>query len=52
MTHKSRKVFLKFMFSSVGWPLLRAEGFFCTLDVLYRGLNFQLYRNLFSIFGH
>ena len=39
MTHKSRKVFFKFMFSSVGWPLLRAEGFFCNLDVLYGGLG-------------
>jgi hypothetical protein len=29
------EVFLKFMFWSVGWPLLRAEGFFCNLDVLY-----------------
>jgi hypothetical protein len=31
--------FFKFMFSSVGWPLLRAEGFFCNLDVLYGGLG-------------
>ncbi len=30
MTHKSR---------SVGWPLLRAEGFFCNLDVLFGGLG-------------
>ncbi len=36
MTHKSR-IFFKFMFLSVGWPLLRAEGFFCNLDVLYGG---------------
>jgi hypothetical protein len=28
MTHKSRKKLKNFMFSSVGWPLLRAEGFF------------------------
>jgi hypothetical protein len=27
------------MFFSVGWPLLRAEGFFCNLDVLYGGLG-------------
>ncbi len=26
-------------FLSVGWPLLRAEGFFCNLDVLYGGLG-------------
>jgi hypothetical protein len=27
------------MFGSDGWPLLRAEGFFCNLDVLYGGLG-------------
>ncbi len=26
------------MFWSVGWPLLRAEGFFCNFDILYGGL--------------
>jgi hypothetical protein len=31
--------FLKFMFLSVGWPLLRSEGFFLNLDVLYEGLG-------------
>jgi hypothetical protein len=39
MTHKSRKKLKNFMFSSVGWPLLRAEGFFSNLDVLYGGLG-------------
>ncbi len=39
MTHKSRNFFEKFMFWSVGWPLLRAEGFFCNLDFLYGGLG-------------
>ena len=39
MTHKSRNFFEKFMFWSVGWPLLRAEDFFCNLDVLYGGLG-------------
>ncbi len=39
MTHKSGIFFLKFMFWSLGWPLLRAEGFFCNLDVLYGGLG-------------
>jgi hypothetical protein len=39
MTHKSRNFFEKFMFLIVGWPLLRAEGFFCNLDVLYGGLG-------------
>jgi hypothetical protein len=27
------------MFLSVGWPLLRAEGFFFNFDVLYGGLG-------------
>ncbi len=34
MTHKSRQKFV-----SVGWPLLRAEGFFYNLDILYGGLG-------------
>jgi hypothetical protein len=53
------------MFSSVGWPLLRTEGFSYNLDILYGGLgigklqflikknnkkNFSC--NFFSIFGH
>ena len=28
----------KFMFWSVGWPLLWGAGFFCNLDILYVGL--------------
>jgi hypothetical protein len=39
MTQKSRKQILKFMFLRVGWPFLRAEGFFCNLDDLYGGLG-------------
>ncbi len=40
MTHKSRKIFVKFMFWSFGLPLfLRAEGFFGNLDIRYRGLG-------------
>jgi hypothetical protein len=41
MTYKYRIFFLKFMFLSVGLPLLRlrAEGFFCNLHVLYGGLG-------------
>ncbi len=27
------------MFWSVGWPLVRPEGFFCNLDILYGGLG-------------
>jgi hypothetical protein len=34
MTHKNRKKLRKFMFLSAGCSLLRAEGFFCRLDVL------------------
>ncbi len=33
MTHKSRKKLRNFMFWSAGCSLLRAEGFFCNLDV-------------------
>ncbi len=39
MTHKSRKKLRYFMFSSAGCFLLRAEGFFCSLDVLSGGLG-------------
>jgi hypothetical protein len=27
------------MFLSIGWPLLRTEGFFYNLDILYGGLG-------------
>ncbi len=52
------------MFEVLGWPLLRAEGFFCNLDILYGGLgigklqydkkkfNFFFSCNFFPIFGH
>jgi hypothetical protein len=30
---------LKVYVLSVGWPLLRAEGFFCNLNVLYGGIG-------------
>jgi hypothetical protein len=39
MTLKSRKKSRNFMFLSAGCSLLRAEGFFCILDVLYGGLG-------------
>jgi hypothetical protein len=39
MTHKSRKNLRNFMFCSAGFSFLRAEGFFCNLDVLYGGLG-------------
>ncbi len=39
ITQKSRKKLRNFMFWSAGCSLLRAEGFFCNLDILYGGLG-------------
>jgi hypothetical protein len=39
MTHKNRKKSRIFMFLSTGCYLLRAEGFSCSLGVLYGGLK-------------
>jgi hypothetical protein len=39
MTHKKRNKLRNLMFCSAGCSLLRAEGFFCSLDVLYGGLG-------------
>jgi hypothetical protein len=39
MNQKSRKKFRNFMFRSAVCSLLRAEGFFYNLDVLYGGLE-------------
>jgi hypothetical protein len=39
MTHKGRKKLRNFMFLCAGCSLLRAEGFFCGLDVIYGGLG-------------
>jgi hypothetical protein len=39
MTHKNRKMSRIFMFLSTGCSLLRAEGFSCSLGVLYGGLG-------------
>jgi hypothetical protein len=39
MTHKNRKKSRIFMFLSTGCSLLRAEGFSCSLGVLYGGLG-------------
>jgi hypothetical protein len=39
MTHKTRKKSRIFMFLSTGCSLLRAEGFSCSLGVLYGGLG-------------
>jgi hypothetical protein len=66
MTPQNRKKFRNFMFCA-GCPLLRAEGFSCSLDVLYGGIgirqlqfliklkklsNFCFSSKFFSIFGH
>jgi hypothetical protein len=39
MTHKNRKKVRIFMFLKTGCFLLRAEGFSCSLGVLYGGLG-------------
>jgi hypothetical protein len=39
MTHKNKKKSRIFMFLSTGCSLLRAEGFSCSLGVLYGGLG-------------
>ncbi len=39
MTHKNRKKSRIFMFLSTGCSLTRAEGFSCSLGVLYGGLE-------------
>ena len=39
MTHKNRKKSRIFMFLSTGCSLLRAEGFSCSLGILYGGLG-------------
>ncbi len=39
MTCTNRKKWRKFMFWSAGCSFLRAEGFFCSLDVFYGGLG-------------
>jgi hypothetical protein len=41
MTHKNRKKSRIFMFLSTGCSLLRAEGFSCSLGVLYGFFNFS-----------
>jgi hypothetical protein len=49
LTHKSREKILRVHVLSVGWPLLRAEGFFCNLDVLYVGLGIGKLQFLISL---
>jgi hypothetical protein len=39
MTHRNRKKSRIFMFLSTGCSLLRAEGFSCSLGVIYGGLG-------------
>jgi hypothetical protein len=65
MTHKNRKKSRTFMFLSSGCSLLRAEGFSCSLGVLYGGLGISKFKflikkienkfptiNFFAILGH
>ena len=65
MTHKNRKKSRIFMFLSTGCSLLRAEGFSCSLGLLYGGLGISKLKflikkieikfpaiNFFSILGH
>ncbi len=65
MTHKKRKKYRIFMFLSTGCSLLRAEGFSCSLGVLYGGLGISKLQflirkieikfpavNFFTILGH
>jgi len=46
MTHKNRKKYRIFMFLSTGCSLLRAEGFSCSLGVLYGGLGISKFQFL------
>jgi hypothetical protein len=46
MTHKNRKNYRIFMFCSAGCSLLRAEGFSCSLGVLYGGLGISKWQVL------
>jgi hypothetical protein len=41
MTHKHRKKLINSIFLSAGCSLLGAEGFSCSLDVLYEGLGIR-----------
>jgi hypothetical protein len=43
ITHKNKNKSRNFMFSSAGCSLLRAEGFSCSLGVLYEGLGIAIY---------
>jgi hypothetical protein len=65
MTHKNRKKVRNLMFRSDGCSLLRAEGFTCSLGVLYGGIGIQVNCNFlflksqifvaghfFPFFGH
>jgi hypothetical protein len=65
MTHKNRKKSRIFMSLSTGCSLLSAEGFSCSLGVLYGGLGISKLQflikkieiqfpaiNFFSILGH
>jgi hypothetical protein len=46
MTHKNIKKYRIFMFWSAGCSLFRAEGFSCSLGVLYGGLGISKWQFL------
>jgi hypothetical protein len=49
MTHKNKTKLINFIFISAGCSLLRAEGFSCSLEVLYGDLGIsKLQRKKFS----
>jgi hypothetical protein len=41
MTQKIRKQLINFVFEVLDFSLLRAEGFSCSLDILYEGLGIR-----------
>jgi hypothetical protein len=52
-TRRKRKKVKKCIYCILGYPLLRAEGFSCDLEVIHGGLNLdQNYLNFLSIFVH
>ncbi len=48
MTHKKRRKWRNFLFWIAGCSLLRAEGFSCSLGVLYRSLGISKLQFLFN----
>jgi hypothetical protein len=51
ITHENRRKIRNFMVGCAECSLLRAEGFFCGLDVLYGGLGIGKLQFFVSIFN-